>query len=231
MVVEKQIWVNLFLLPPLQKITETTSTQHGTPVDSTLTLPYESGEIFHTGGDSQWRQQAESMWPLWNWPPEGWRPDSSHEAYHDPRSPYHRFKDFDWDAYSQRVGNPHRELQSPGAFNSPRISRTHSDLSEMTTTSVGPSASFVAEQLQRCKTGELSLLASSTVPATDSSSVLSQALAEQAKAKEMLLRAQEMMEKANAGEVEKLTEENARLKESTRKQEELKREGGKGRRR
>ena len=92
---------------PDEKETENKKTvpRADTARDSDMTIPYEY-ESFHSGGDSQWRQDAEEEWDSWaSWPPVGWRPEPHHRAYWDPNSAYYKYNTYDWDAYNARVSS------------------------------------------------------------------------------------------------------------------------------
>jgi hypothetical protein len=167
--------------------------------DSDATLPF---EIFPSGGDSQWRQEAEDQWENWRWPPVGWKPSKGQHAYHDESSSYYRFNTYDWDAYNKRIrfqlahgdGEP---TTSPGSRTgsetpSTSLDRKSSHVSDVAT--IGPSASLLAAQLARSTTGDMSLLEKFDQVAAEESpeNVMKIALQEKARAEEMMKKAKNL---------------------------------------
>ena len=167
--------------------------------DSDATLPF---EIFPSGGDSQWRQEAEDQWENWRWPPVGWKPSKGQHAYHDESSSYYRFNTYDWDAYNKRIrfqlahgdGEP---TTSPGSRTgsetpSTSLDRKSSHVNDVST--IGPSASLLAAQLARSTTGDMSLLEKFDQVAAEESpeNVMKIALQEKARAEEMMKKAKNL---------------------------------------
>lgn len=198
----------------------------GTTMSQQDTIPYNPEELFPTGGDSQWRDDPayEHMWPNWRWPPGGWQPDPTHKAYNDPSSPYFRFNTYDWGNGPSTAGVGHDSL-------SPTLARTRSEVSE-TASSLGPSASLVAEQLKRCNTGDLSPYRPMDGASSDSSKdLMSKAMEETQTAHQLMRQAQEMMQEARAQkqelmiQAEKTREEARKLEEAKKGEEETTKHG------
>ena len=176
-------------------------------VDSDATVPFET---FPSGGDSQWRQEAEDQWDNWRWPPVGWKPSQGQRAYHDESSDYYRFNNYDWDGYEKRLqqgrGDGGEPTTSPGSTSetpSTSLDRRSSLLSEVST--VGPSASLLAAQFSRSRTGDMSLLEKFDQVAAEETpeNVMKIALQEKARAEELMKKAQDLVQKATAAEEEK----------------------------
>ena len=159
---------------------------------------------------SQWREEAEADWVNWDWPPHpNWRPSPHHRGYWDKSSPYYKYNNFTQDDPYQ--SGEERQEQ-------PSLVRTPSQVSIST---VGPSASLVAAQLQRCSTPEQTCLSprfDESASSPTESELVGQAREERLKAQEMLSEAQLLLDAAKAvagknGESDKTNQINAKEKE------------------
>ena len=157
---------------------------------------------------SQWREESEGEWKNWDWPPRNWRPSPHHRAYWDESSPYYQYNHYDW--------SKHDEVE-PDSLERPSLVRTPSTVS---VSSIGPSASLVAAQLQRCSTPEQTCLSPRFDEAgpTESELMMEKAKEERLKAQEMLSEAQLLLTAAKAVTMKK-AESNETNEDKTKEKE------------
>lgn len=96
------------------------------------------------GGVSQWREECEDRWSQWQWPPAGWRPQSWHRASWDEGSQYYKYN---CEGTPKEVATPHSWAPETEKGQDSAISRSGSDVSVV----------LMAEQLNRCNTGDVRL--------------------------------------------------------------------------
>ena len=126
-----------------------TLTPKGTPTPEGTPTSEVHEQFSGWGGDSQWRNECEDMWELWDWPPAFWRPSWYHDAYWNPQNAYYKYNSYDWTRWAAtqdaNMETPERAKQvfSPSPVPTEVASRSDSG--------------FFDDQLQRCSTGELAL--------------------------------------------------------------------------